>query len=588
MTPPRGTLPRFFDYVKPYRAAVIVAVLLGVARSNLPMLMPWALGKVVDEFLPHHGVAPSLGGISMGTFFLILCLLYLLLFPIVFFRVWIMGRAAHRVIFDLRYDLFQHVQKMSLAFFERRQVGSIVSRLITDISIAQNFVGNAITGIIMDGSRFVIMLVILLYTDWRLAAGSLVILPVYALVVHRLRLRIHETSRMVQDKLAEISGGLHEKFAGVKMIQSFHREKSEEIGFFQESREYLGHTLTGVRLQSLALSWAITMTTVAPAAIAWWGFSRVLGGELTAGKVIAFVGYLALLYDPLSRFTELSVIFTNAIAAMDRVFEIFDLQPEVTEIKGARDLPALRGDVHFDHVTFAYTHGLPVIHDVDVVVQHGERVALVGESGSGKTTLLNLLLRFYDPQQGRLLLDGHDIRKATLRSVRNQVGVVLQESVLFSGTISDNIRYGRRMATEREVVEAARMANAHEFIMALPEGYGTEIGERGIKLSGGQRQRIALARVFLKAPRIIILDEATSSLDSTSEGLIQTALDRLMEGRTTFIIAHRLSTVMSADKIVVLEGGRIAEVGPHAELLARGTGAYRNLYREQFKSVLTP
>lgn len=584
--PPRGTLARFFSYVRPYRASIIVAVFLGTCRANLPFLFPWALGQAVDQFVPHGGVAPGLGGIPMWLFFLLVSLAFASLYPIVYFRVWIMGRAAHRVIFDLRYDLFQHVQKMSLAFFEKRQVGSIVSRLITDISIAQNFVGNAITGIIMDGSRFGLALYLLVSSDWRLALGALAILPVYLAVVHRLRKRIHVTSRKVQDKLADISGSLHEKFAGVKVIQSFHREKSEEIEFFQESREFLGFTLEGVKLQSTALATAITLVTVAPAILAWWGFTRVLAGELTVGTVVAFVGYLALLYDPLSRFTELSVIFTNAIAAMERVFEIFDLTSEVTEAKGARDLPAIKGDVHFDGVTFAYTPGLPVMHDVDFVVARGERVALVGESGSGKTTILNLLLRFYDPQQGRILVDGHDIRKATLRSLRNQVGVVLQESVLFTGTISENIRYGRRNATERDVVEAARMANAHDFIMGLPDGYATEIGERGIKLSGGQRQRVSLARVFLKAPRIIVLDEATSSLDSTSEGLIQEALARLMEGRTTFIIAHRLSTVLSADRIIVLEDGRVAEIGPHADLLARGNGTYRKLYEEQFKSVM--
>ncbi|MEK7767273.1 MAG: ABC transporter ATP-binding protein, partial [bacterium] len=497
-----GTLTRFFGYVRPYRASIGVALLLGTARANLPFLFPWAMGKAVDQFVPHGGVAPALGGIPMWLFFLLVSLAFATLYPIVYFRVWIMGRAAHRVIFDLRYDLFQHVQKMSLSFFEKRQVGGIVSRLITDISIAQNFVGNAITGIIMDGSRFGLALYLLVSCDWRLALGALAILPVYMAVVHRLRKRIHATSRKVQDKLADISGQLHEKFAGVKVIQSFHREKSEEIEFFQESREFLGYTLEGVRLQSTALATAITLVTVAPAVLAWWGFSRVLTGELTVAAVVAFVGYLALLYDPLSRFTELSVIFTNAIAAMERVFEIFDLTSEVTEAKGARDLPALKGDVHFDGVTFAYTSGLPVLHDVDFVVQRGERIALVGESGSGKTTILNLLLRFYDPQQGRILVDGHDVRKATLRSLRNQVGVVLQESVLFTGTISENIRYGRRNATEKEVVEAARMANEHDFIMGLPDGYATEIGERGIKLSGGQRQRVSLARVFLKAPRI--------------------------------------------------------------------------------------
>lgn len=581
-----STLTRFLEYVRPYKWLVGVGLVLGVGRANIPFVFPWAMGKVVDEFIPHGGVAPSLGGMKLGTFFLLLTGVLLTLFPVVFFRTWLVGRAAQRVIFDLRHTLFQHIQKMSLSFFEKRQVGGITSRVITDINIAQNFVGNAITNIVMDASRFVIAVWFLFATEWRLAIASLTVLPVYILFVHQLRLQIKENSRKVQDKLEDLSGALSEKVAGVKVVQSFHMEKAEEQDFFQEAREYLGYSLKAVRLQALALSSAITLTTAAPALVAWYGFTLVLEGTLTVGQVVAFVGYLGLMYDPLSRFTELNVIFTNALAAMDRVFEIFDLSPEVKEDPKARDLPQIRGDVHFDHVTFAYTPGVPVVHDLDFVAQAGERVALVGESGSGKTTILNLILRFYDPQQGRIMVDGHDIRKAKLRSVRNQVGVVLQESVLFTGSISENIRYGRRNALEKEVVEAAKMANAHTFIMELPEGYATEIGERGIKLSGGQRQRIALARVFLKSPRIVILDEATSSLDSTTEGMIQDALDTLMKDRTCFIIAHRLSTVMSADKIVVLRNGRIVEIGKHRDLIEKGSGVYRALYEEQFKSVL--
>ena len=584
--PRPGTLARFFEYVKPYRVQVTIALFMGALRANIPLLFPWAMGRVVDEFIPNRGVAPSLGGMRIGTFFLLITAAFVALFPVVFFRTWLMGRAAQRVIFDLRYNLYQHIQKMSLAFFEKRQVGGIISRVITDINIAQNFVGNAITNIVMDGTRFALALVLVFRSEWHMALASLGIMPFYFLIVHRLRGEIRYTSRMVQDKLEDLSGQLGEKIAGVKVVQSFHMEKMEEIEFFQESREYLGYTLRGVWLQAMALAVSITLTSVGPVLIAWYGFNKVLEGTLTVGTVVAFSGYLALLYDPLSRFTELNVIFTNALAALDRVFELFDLAPEVTEVRGARHFPSIRGDVHFDRVSFAYTAGLAVVHDLDFVVAAGERVALVGESGSGKTTILNLILRFYDPQQGRILIDGHDIRKATLRSLRGQISVVLQESVLFTGTISENIRYGRRNAAEGEVVEAARMANAHEFIMDLPEGYATEIGERGVKLSGGQRQRIALARVFLKSPRIIVLDEATSSLDSTSEAMIQDALDRLMQGRTTFIIAHRLSTVMNADKIIVLQAGRVAEIGNHRALLEAGSGIYRKLYDEQFKAVL--
>lgn len=583
-----GTFRRFLEYMAPYKVPILVALFFGIIRGNVPFVVPLAVMLVFDEFMPNGGVAPFLGGISLGMFLGLLAVSLLFLYPVVYFRTWLMGRSAQRVIFDLRYNLFQHIQKMSMAFFEKRQVGGIISRVITDINIAQNFVGNAITNIVMDASRFVFGLVLIFYLEWRLAVASLLIIPFYVTIVGRLRRKIRETSLKVQEKLETLSGSLGEKISGAKVVQSFHMEKSEEIDFFHDAREYLGFTLRGVRLQATALAVSITLTTIVPVLVIWYGFHLALEGTVTPGKVMAFWGIVGLLYDPLMRFTELNVIFANALAALDRVFEMFDLQPEVTEHKNAKDMPAIRGNVHFDHLTFAYTPGLPVVHDLDFVVQEGERVALVGESGSGKTTILNLLLRFYDPQQGRVMIDGHDLKRVKLRSIRNQIGVVLQESLLFSNSISDNIRYGRRNAMEKEVVEAAKMANAHEFIMQLEDGYATEIGERGVKLSGGQRQRIAMARVFLKAPKIIILDEATSSLDSASESVIQEGFDKLMQGRTTFIIAHRLSTVMSADKIIVLRNGRVVEIGSHQQLLEHGTGIYRKLYEEQFKAVLSP
>ncbi len=574
------------DYVWPYKYPMLLALFFGAVRANVPFVVPWAVGMALDDFIPNGGVSARFGGMSMMTFFGMVALILTCLFPVVYFRTWLMGRSAQRVIFDLRYNLFQHIQKMSMSFFERRQVGGIISRVITDINIAQNFVGNAITNIVMDGTRFVIGLSLLLIWDWRMALAAISIVPVYFVVVKRLRRKIRQTSLKVQEKLEDLSGTLGEKISGVKVVQSFHREKSEEMDFFQEAREYLGFTLRGVRLQAMALSVSITITSVAPVLIVWYGVNLVLKGEMTIGTVAKFWGSMGLLYDPLMRFTELNVIFANALAALDRVFELFDLQPEVQEEADARDMPDINGAVRFENVTFAYIPGAPVVHGLDFSIKAGERVALVGESGSGKTTILNLLLRFYDPQEGRILIDGHPIRERTLRSLRNQIGVVLQESVLFTGSIGENIRYGRRNATDDDVMEAARQANAHDFIMELDHGYETEIGERGVKLSGGQRQRISLARVFLKAPRIIILDEATSSLDSASETMIQEALDKLMHNRTTFIIAHRLSTVMNADKIIVLLNGRVEEIGSHQELLETGTGVYRQLYEEQFKSVL--
>jgi len=394
--------------------------------------------------------------------------------------------------------------------------------------------------------------------------------------------RIRQASHSVQEQLEDFSGELQEKIAGVSVVKSFARERSEAKRFYRSSRQLYDTVMRNVRLSSWNTTFTDLITKMAPLVVVWVASVMILRGRLTVGTLIAFFAYVGALYLPLQRFSELGIVISNSVAAIERIFEFFDVQPEVQEHPQAVVLPPVRGEVIFENVSFAYDQRLAVLQNVNLRVRSGEVVALVGQSGSGKTTLVSLIPRFYDVSEGRILIDGVNIRNVTLKSLRNQIGMVLQDTILFSGTLRENLRYGNPKASDAELIRAAQAANAHEFIESLPEGYDTLIGERGIRLSGGQRQRVAIARAFLKNPRILILDEATSALDSESENLIHEALGRLMEGRTTFIIAHRLSTVMNADKLVVLHDGRVVEVGTHEELLRRG-GYYSRLFEEQFR-----
>jgi subfamily B ATP-binding cassette protein MsbA len=387
--------------------------------------------------------------------------------------------------------------------------------------------------------------------------------------------------------LGDFSGELQEKIAGVSVVKAFNREQHEARRFYRSSRTLLDLTLHNVALSSANQAGTTLLTSVAPLIVVWAASTMILHGTLSVGTMIAFYAYLGSLYLPLQRFSELSVVVSNSLAAIERIFEFFDIRPEVAEARDARPLQGAAGRVSFRNVSFSYPsrrNGHPVLSAINLDVEPGETVAIVGRSGAGKSTLVSLIPRFYDVSEGAVCIDGIDVRRLTLASLRDHIGIVPQDSILFSGTLQENLLYGKPDATEAEVLAAARAANADEFIVQLPEGYLTIVGERGIRLSGGQRQRVAIARTFLKDPPILILDEATAALDSESENLIHDALRRLMRGRTTFIIAHRLSTVMNADRIVVIEQGTIREIGRHADLLARG-GVYTQLYEEQFRPV---
>ena len=604
----RQSMLRFLAYLKPHLPLFAFATLCGVLNYTMGALVPSVTGYVIDRILPHSASAHNSGrhnplypvldhilrrfaphATPAGQVNALLGLVIAVLLAaglLVFLRGWLVGLGGQRVIFKWRGDLYQHIQSLSLSFFQTNRSGSIVSRLTSDVALAQNFIGNACTLLWMDSVAVIGVAVWLFLLSPRMAAVSLVVLPLWVLSVRFFGQRIRKASHAVQEGLSELSGQVQEKVAGATVVQAFAREKRETRLFHRTHRSLFDRQVHTVLYQSLNMAASNILTSVAPITVILFGAHEVLAGRMTTGMMITFWTTLGMFYFPLQRLTDMAAVIANAGAAIERIFDIFDISPDVQDAPNAVALPArITGRVELDNVWFGYAEGQPILKGLSLQINPGEVVAFVGPSGAGKSTLVNLVPRFYDVTGGAIKVDGHNIADVKVKSLRNAIGMVLQDNILFTGTIKDNILYGRPDATDSEIVEAAVAANAHEFIVSLPDGYETEIGERGTKLSGGQKQRLAITRAFLRDPRILILDEATSALDSESEQLIQTALNKLMVGRTTLIIAHRLSTVMHADKIVVLDAGEIVEQGTHAELLAKH-GLYYDLYTAQFSHAL--
>jgi subfamily B ATP-binding cassette protein MsbA len=581
--PPRRSLERFLSYVHPYVSMLAAAIACGIVRYLIPLALPWSVKILVDDFLAPNGARPHL---HLHALMAGLCALYALYALASFWRSYLAGRAGHRIIFDLRQALYLHVQRMSLSFFDRQRIGAVVSRMTTDIASAQNFVGAAFVNTAMDLSCVVVIIAVLFAVHPKLALVALSVLPCYALLSYRLQRRIREKSRTIHHQLQEISGDLHEQFAGISTIQAYTQEEAEARHFRQQSEEYFETVMGNVRLQAIALGVTGFLTALGPILVLWYGTNEVWTGRLTVGSLMAFYGYLGMLYQPIQRLTELNLILANSLAAMDRIFEVFDAFSEVQERPGAAAPARVRGEIAFEDVDFRYEHREPVLEGFTLKIPAGTTVALVGPSGAGKSTLAKLLPRFYDVTRGRITIDGVDVRDLTLKSLREQIAIVSQEPILFSGTVAENLRYGKPGAGDAALRAAARAAFADTFIEQLPQGYETEIGERGLRLSGGQKQRLAIARAFLKDAPIIILDEPTSALDAESEELVKQALSRLLQGRSALIIAHRLSTIEHADLVTVLDHGRIVELGTHGALLQQPGGLYRRYAERQLASPL--
>jgi len=489
---------------------------------------------------------------------------------------------GEKFIFDFRVRLYAYLQKMSLSFFERTSTGELMSRVTNDLSALESFVthGSALTAV--DCMRLIGGATILFVLDWRLAALVMIPVPILALAFRHYNTKIRPVYRQVRARLGNINAKLQDNLSGIRVIQAFAREDIEYKRFSKESERYYRARVKGIRYWSIffpAIRFFGAMGTVIVLGV---GSIMVVKDQMSLGTLVAFIAYIASIYDPINRLTEVDNIFQEAIAAGERIFELLDETMEVKDAPDAIGLPVIQGEMVFDQVHFKYGSGDPVLHSVSFTMAPGEVVALVGPSGAGKTSIANLICRFYDPVKGHVFVDGYNLRNIKLTSLRRQVAVVLQDSFLFNNTVAENLHYGQPDATKHELIAAARAANAHDFIMQLPDGYDTEVGERGVKLSGGQKQRLALARAILADPRILILDEATSSVDAEAEYLIQQALERVLKGRTALVIAHRLSTIRNADKIIVLDRGRIAETGNHTELMQRG-GLYNQLYQRQME-----
>lgn len=566
---------KFLTYARPYRWWIAGATLCGLLKYNIPVLFPWILKDVINALLYTDKTNVSEIHIKM----LALILIYLFWAVITFYRSYLADQAGQRMIFDLRHDLFVHLQRMSLGFYEKRQLGSIASRLLGDINVAQNFVGAAFTNTIMDLSSLLLISILLFKMNRHLAMVALAIFPLYVILNKRFKKRIRATSKLAQQKMEEIAGDVHEKLGGMSIIQSYTLEKTAEQQFVRENHQYLLYRIANIKNNALAASIIGFLTSIAPVLVVWYGAMQVIHKNLTVGELAAFYAYLGMFYQPLNRLTDLNILLANSQAAIERIFEVFNTSPEIADRPEAREIKIERGEIEFKNISFGYVPEWKVLKNISLTIPAQSVVALVGRSGAGKSTLVKLISRFYDVQDGVIIIDGVDIQDFKIKSLRRQIAMVPQEPILFSGTIYDNITMGKPCARMEEVDEAARLANALNFIKRLPQGFHTQIGEGGVALSGGQRQRIALARAFLKNAPILILDEATSSLDYESEQLIQEALRRLMWGRTTLIIAHRLSTITSADLIVVLEDGRIVEIGKHQDLMTNSHGIYRRLWQ---------
>ncbi len=606
MSTRRRSLHRFLAYVWPYYGLIARATGAGMLKFVLPSTMALSLRFLTDRLVPAQAASPAppsdviaaafdrylawLGSVlgpswtsPQGAFHLLmltLVLVYALWAVALYYRSQWAQLAGHRVMMDLRSDLYRHIHTLSHSFFQEKQSGGIVSRLTADIALAQNFVGSAMTNIWMDLVTCAVYVYVLASMDGPLTLAALAVFPFYVGSMRWFGKRSKSTSLEVQEAMEAFSGDVQERVAGFQLIKAFVAERREGLSFFRRSRQLLDLTLRNAHITNLSNSVVQWLTQMATLGLVWYGGRRLMLGTISVGTVVAFILLVRELYFPINRISEMNTVLHNSLAAIDRIFEVFDLEPSVRDREGALPVAGVRGRVTFDNVSFGYRDATPVLRGLNVDIRPGEMLALVGPSGAGKSSFAQLVPRFYDPQQGRVLLDGVDLRDLRLRELRAQIGSVAQENLLFSGSVIENILYGRPRASRAEVERAALSAHAAEFIERLPDGYDTLIGERGAKLSGGQKQRLALARVFLADPRVLILDEATSALDSESEQLIQRSLSELMKGRTSIVIAHRLSTIFAADRIIVLNDGRIVQIGSHAELSRQG-GLYARLYEAQ-------
>jgi subfamily B ATP-binding cassette protein MsbA len=565
---------RLLSYLKPHRArlAAATAAMLGVA--SLTALLAYLVKPVLDDVFFAKKVH------MLYILPPLVVVLYLLKGAFVYAHQYLMSYIGHAVITRLRDEVFAHLQRQSLAFFDTKPTGVLMSHLTFDIDLLQQSSSKVVTSLVKDSFTVIGLTAVIFYREWRLAFLAVIVLPVAILIIVQLGKRLRRISHRTQVASAALYTRLQESLAGHRIVKAFAREDFEAARFGLVNQDFFRLRMKLTATRELSPPIMELLGALGMAAIIFYGGYNVIQGVSTPGTFFSFLAALLMLYPPVKSLSQVQNTIQEGLAAASRIFNLLDLEPEIRDAAGAGDLGPFSREIAYQGVSFTYDTR-PVLEDINLTVRRGELVALVGPSGAGKTTLLNLLPRFYEVSRGAILIDGLDLREITLASLRAQIGVVTQQTILFNDTVRFNVAYGRPEAGEEEIVAALKAAYAYDFVTTLPQGVDTVIGEQGVRLSGGERQRLAIARALLKDPPILILDEATSSLDSEAEREVQQALDRLITGRTTLVIAHRLSTVRNAQRIVVLAEGRIVETGAHADLLAQG-GLYRRLYEMQF------
>lgn len=577
-----GSIRRYLQFVKPYRLQIIGTVLIGIIKFAIPLIIPILIKFVLDDIIGSNLLSKQDKLDKLFSIMGVMIIVFVILRPpIEYYRQYYAQWTANMILYDIRDRLFTHIQKLSFKYYSNTRSGEVISRVINDVEQTKTFVISGLMNLWLDVATILISIVLMFSMDKSLTFISLILFPFYAFSVRFFFGNLRRLTRVRSQALAEVQSYLHERVQGMPVIKSFAIEDYEQGQFDKVNRNFITKAIDHTRWNAKSYAVVNTITDIAPLLVLGYSAYLVIQHDLSLGTMVAFIAYIDKLYSPLRRLVNSSTTITQSIASMDRVFEFIDEKYDIEDSANSIECRNVKGDLVFENIDFSYSENEElVLKNLSLDVKQGETIALVGMSGGGKSTIVSLIPRFYDVTRGRILLDGTDIQSFKVRSLRDKIGMVLQDNILFSESVMTNILLGKPTATEDEVIEAAKAANAHDFIMNLPEGYQTKVGERGVKLSGGQKQRVAIARVFLKNPPILVLDEATSSLDLESEHLIQESLETLAKERTTFIVAHRLSTITHANRIVLIEHGEVVESGSHEELM-RKQGNYYNLFMVQ-------
>ncbi|RXK17739.1 ABC transporter ATP-binding protein [Macrococcus sp. DPC7161] len=575
-------LKRYMQFVKPYSWLIVLTIIVGILKFGIPLLIPLLIKYVIDDVINNNSLSVQEKKDALVHALLLFGFIFVVIRPPVeYYRQYLAQWTSNKILYDIRKKLYAHLQKLSVKFYANNKVGEVISRVINDVESTKDFIVTGLMNVWLDLVTIIIALVIMFTMDVKLTLISLIVFPFYIFSVYYFFGNLRRLTRERSQSLAEVQGYLHERVQGMTVIKSFAIENHEAKRFNKRNQNFFNKALAHTKWNAKSFAVINTVTDIGPLLVVGFGAYLVIGDGLTVGSLAAFIAYLDRLYGPLRRLVSSSTTLTQSLASMDRMFHLFDEIYDIEDTPTARPVKVTNGEIEFKQVGFKYNEeDQEVLHDINLKINPGETVAFVGMSGGGKSTMISLIPRFYDVTSGEILIDETPIKDFTIESLRNQIGMVMQDNILFSESIRENILLGKPEATEEEMIYAAKLANAHDFIMSLPAGYDTEVGERGVKLSGGQKQRVAIARVFLKNPPILILDEATSALDLESEAVIQEALETLSKDRTTVIVAHRLSTITHADKIVVIQNGEIKEMGTHQELM-NNQHEYYNLYTIQ-------